>query len=93
MKTLAISATDVFEYVKCPAFFKQYISSGKRLNECYDPYYHSIIFQYGKDYEDNEVKQLPLLENTLFLSDAIKDETISAIRISSKTILGREIPI
>lgn len=91
MKTLEISATDVFEYVKCPAFFKQYISSAKLLNECYDPYYHSVIFQYGKDFEAKEIQKLSLLEKVQFLADAIKDETISAIRISPKMILKREI--
>lgn len=90
-KTLEISATDVFEYVKCPAFFKQYINSGKLLSECYDPYYHSVIFQYGKDFEAKEVKKLPLLENTQSLADAIRDETISAIRINPKMIIKREI--
>jgi len=91
MKTLEISATDVFEYVKCPAFFKQYIISGKLLSECYDPYYHSVIFQYGKDFETKEVKKLPLLEYTQSLADTLRDETISVIRISPKMILKREI--
>ena len=41
---ISISATDVFEYIKCPAFFKYFINSGKNLNECYTDSYKNIIF-------------------------------------------------
>ena len=90
---LEISATDVFEYVKCPAFFKQYICSGKRLEDCYDHYYHDIIFQSGKDYELSEVEKLSLTDNTQSLADAFRDKTISTIRIKPGMILKREINV
>jgi predicted RecB family nuclease len=90
---LEISATDVFEYVKCPAFFKQYVSSGKRLENCYDQYYHDIIFQSGKDYELSEMEKLSLTDNTQSLADALCDRTISAIRINPGMILKREINV
>ena len=90
---LEISATDVFEYVKCPAFFKQYVSSGKRLEDCYDQYYHDIIFQSGKDYELSEMEKLSLTDNTQSFADAFRDKTISAIRINPRMILKREINV
>ncbi len=90
---LEISATDVFEYVKCPAFFKQYVSSGKRLENCYDQYYHDIIFQSGKDYELSEIEKFSLIDTTQSLADALRNKTISAIRIKPGMILKREINV
>jgi len=90
---LEISATDVFEYVKCPAFFKRYVSSGKRLEECYDQYYHDIIFQSGKDYELSEIEKFSLIDTTQSLADALRNKTISAIRIKPGMILKREITV
>ena len=90
---LEISATDVFEYVKCPAFFKQYVSSGKRLEDCYDSYYHDIIFQSGKDYELREMEKLSLTDNIHSFADALRDKTITAIRIKPGMILKREINV
>jgi len=90
---LEISATDVFEYVKCPAFFKQYVSSGKRLDDCYEQYYHDIIFQSGKDYELSEIEKFSLTDTTKSLTAALRNKTISAIRIKPGTILKREISV
>ena len=90
---LEISATDVFKYVKCPAFFKQYVSSGKRLENCYDQYYHDIIFQSGKDYEFVEMEKFSLIDTTQSLADALRNKTISAIRIKPGMILKREINV
>ncbi|MFX0104361.1 MAG: TM0106 family RecB-like putative nuclease [Candidatus Hodarchaeota archaeon] len=90
-RKLEISATDVFEYVKCPAFFKQYVSSGKRLEDCYDKYYHDIIFQTGKDYELSEMEKYYFIENTQSLTDLLHNKTISVIRIKPGTILKRKI--
>ncbi|MBD3194435.1 MAG: TM0106 family RecB-like putative nuclease [Candidatus Lokiarchaeota archaeon] len=87
---IEISATDVFEYVKCPAFYKQYISSEKKLEECYDDFYHNIIFQTGKEFEMEELKKLSLVNNTKSLNDALKDEDSSILKLSPEIILKRE---
>ncbi len=92
-RKLEISATDVFEYVKCPAFFKQYVSSGKKLEDCYEQYYHDIIFQSGKDYELSEIEKFSLTDTTQSLTDALHNKTISAIRIKPGMILKREINV
>ena len=90
---LEISATDVFEYVKCPAFFKQYVISGKRLEDCYDKYYHDIIFQSGKDYELSETEKFSFIENTQSLTNGLRNKKISTIRINPRVILKRKINV
>ncbi len=90
-RKLEISATDVFEYVKCPAFFKLYIISGNRLEDCYDQYYHDIIFQSGKDYELKEIEKFSLIENDQSLAEILRNKVISVIRIKPGMILKREI--
>ncbi len=92
-RKLEISATDVFEYVKCPAFFKQYVISGKRLDDCYDQYYHDIIFQSGKDYELSEMEKFSFIENTQSLANALRNKKITTIRIKPGMILKREINV
>ena len=90
-RKLAISATDVFEYVKCSAFFKLFVSSGKKLEDCYDQYYHDIIFQSGKDYELSEIEKFSFIEDTQSFTDALCNKNISEIRIKPGMILKREI--
>ena len=79
--------------MKCPAFFKQYIYSGKSLDDCYDQFYNNIIFHAGKNYEQSEVEKLTLVKTTKSLEKALCDESITAIRISPETILQREVPV
>ncbi|MHA1248356.1 MAG: TM0106 family RecB-like putative nuclease [Candidatus Helarchaeota archaeon] len=91
-REIFISATDVFEYIKCPAFFKQYIKSGKSLRECYPKYYNEEVFSLGVKFEAEKIKELSLVVSTKSLKELIKDYKTKILRIEPPLILKRELP-
>ncbi|MHA1196510.1 MAG: TM0106 family RecB-like putative nuclease [Promethearchaeota archaeon] len=89
-KLIKVSATDVFEYVKCPAFFKQAMFSGKKPDECYHDYYRELIFKKGIDFEKSQIEKLTFVETEESLKELIDNKDISMIRIDPRTILYRQ---
>ncbi len=90
-KKIVISAKDIFEYMKCKAFYKKYISSGRRIEECYTESYRKLIFQEGKEFEKSEIEKIPFTESKSSLKQSLKDQKTSILRIEPPLLLKRKI--
>ncbi|MHA1232844.1 MAG: TM0106 family RecB-like putative nuclease [Candidatus Helarchaeota archaeon] len=89
-KIITVSATDVFEYVKCPAFYKQAILAGKRPDECYHNYYRETVFKKGIDFEKSQIEELYFAQTERSLEELINDDEVSTIIIDPQTILSNK---
>jgi len=88
---ITISAKDIFEYIKCKAFYKQYISSGKKLDDYYKESYSKLIFQKGNEFEKTEVEKIPFSISEKSIKKSLQDPDASCLRIAPPRILKRKV--